>query len=180
MTCYLAWYSRRKAKDTNIYDKYKLPLKPSHQDDKHQFPLVNQQIEKHQGVWWKYQPSVSLCLCISSQYLTSLYGLSRSGVSSQCVSFFCGRLGFWLKIWHWCCRTWGELSQNSLQSLSWCAQSTRIGSSRYILALYGGLGNWRLFSRRPANKRRSKKMISTRSALSVNPTTRKIGIRKNQ
>jgi hypothetical protein len=31
--------------------KHQLPLKPSHMDDKHQFPLVNQQIEKNQGVW---------------------------------------------------------------------------------------------------------------------------------
>jgi hypothetical protein len=30
-------------------------------------------------------------------------------------------------------------------------------SSGYILSLCGGLGNWRLFLRRPANERRSKK-----------------------
>jgi hypothetical protein len=32
--------------------------------------------------------------------------------------------------------------------------------------------------RRPANERRSKKMTGSRSALSVNPTTRKISIEK--
>jgi hypothetical protein len=31
--------------------KHQLPLKPSHTDGKHQFPLANQQIEKNQGVW---------------------------------------------------------------------------------------------------------------------------------
>jgi hypothetical protein len=34
------------------------------------------------------------------------------------------------------------------------------------------------FPRRPANERRSKKMASPRSALSVNPTTSKISIEK--
>jgi hypothetical protein len=37
-------------------------------------------------------------------------------------------------------------------------------SSSYILSLYGGLCNRRLFVRRPTNKRRSKKMACTRSA----------------
>jgi hypothetical protein len=27
------------------------PLKPSHMDDKHQFPPANQQIEKNQVIW---------------------------------------------------------------------------------------------------------------------------------
>jgi hypothetical protein len=53
-----------------------------------------------------------------------------------------------------------------------------VGSSSYILGLSDGLCNIRLFLRRPTNKRRSKKMISTRSALSVNPITHKISIRK--
>jgi hypothetical protein len=35
-----------------------------------------------------------------------------------------------------------------------------------------------LFLRRPANESRSEKMTSTRRALSVNPTTRKINIGK--
>jgi hypothetical protein len=47
-------------------------------------------------------------------------------------------------------------------------------SSTYILGLSGGLCNRRLFSRRPAYERRSKKITSTRSALSVTPTTGKI------
>jgi hypothetical protein len=51
-------------------------------------------------------------------------------------------------------------------------------SSSYILGLGGGLCNWRLFPMRPANERRSKKVTSHRSALSVNPTTRKISIGK--
>jgi hypothetical protein len=51
-------------------------------------------------------------------------------------------------------------------------------SSSYILGLGGGLCNQSLFSRRPANERRSKKMISPQDALSVNPTTRKISIEK--
>jgi hypothetical protein len=51
-------------------------------------------------------------------------------------------------------------------------------SSSYILSLGGELCNWRLFLRRPTNKRRSKKMTSPRSVLSVNPTTHKISIKK--
>jgi hypothetical protein len=51
-------------------------------------------------------------------------------------------------------------------------------SSSYILGLSGGLYNRRLLSRRPENERRSKKMISPRSALSINPITRKISIGK--
>jgi hypothetical protein len=51
-------------------------------------------------------------------------------------------------------------------------------SGGYILSLCGGLGNWRLFSRRPTNERRSKKMISLRSAFTNNPTTHKITIGK--
>jgi hypothetical protein len=51
-------------------------------------------------------------------------------------------------------------------------------SSNYILGLGVGLCNRRLLSRRPANERRSMKMTSPRSALSVNPTTSKISIRK--
>jgi hypothetical protein len=51
---------QEKRKIHNIQDKtptppqtkanHKLPLKPSHMDGKHQFPPVNQQIEKNQGV----------------------------------------------------------------------------------------------------------------------------------
>jgi hypothetical protein len=51
-------------------------------------------------------------------------------------------------------------------------------SSSYILGLGGRLCNWTLFPRRPANERRFKKMVSTRRALSVNLTTRKISIGK--
>jgi hypothetical protein len=51
-------------------------------------------------------------------------------------------------------------------------------SSSYILGLNGGLCNRRLFSRRPANERRSKKITSHIGALSVNPTTHKINIEK--
>jgi hypothetical protein len=64
------------------------------------------------------------------------------------------------------------------QSLSWCAQSIGFGSNSYILSLCGGLGNCRSFLRRPTDNRRSKKMASTRSALSVNLTTSKISIEK--
>jgi hypothetical protein len=31
--------------------KHQLSLKPSHMYGKHQFPFVNQRIEKNQGVW---------------------------------------------------------------------------------------------------------------------------------
>jgi hypothetical protein len=51
-------------------------------------------------------------------------------------------------------------------------------SNSYILDLGGGLCNRRLFIRRPTNKRRSEKMTSIGSALSVNPTTHKISIEK--
>jgi hypothetical protein len=50
--------------------------------------------------------------------------------------------------------------------------------SSYILSLCCGFSNRTLFSRRLANERRSKKMTSPRSALSVNHTTRKIRIGK--
>jgi hypothetical protein len=40
-----------KQNDTNIQDKHKLPLKPSHKGGKHQFPPTKQQREKHKGVW---------------------------------------------------------------------------------------------------------------------------------
>jgi hypothetical protein len=53
-----------------------------------------------------------------------------------------------------------------------------VASSSYILSLGGGLCNRRLLSRRPVNERRSEKMKSPRSALSVNPTIRKIIIGK--
>jgi hypothetical protein len=105
----------------------------------------------------KHQSTVSLCQCISSRYLSFSHDLSRSGISLWGASFFCGRLGFWLQRWHWCYHIWEELSQRSLQSLSWCAQSIGFGSSSYILSLCDGLSNWGLFLRRPANKRRSEK-----------------------
>jgi hypothetical protein len=38
-----------------------------------------------------------------------------------------------------------------------------IASRSYILGLYGGLCNGRLFASRPTNKRRSKKMTCTRN-----------------
>jgi hypothetical protein len=51
-------------------------------------------------------------------------------------------------------------------------------SSSYILGLCGGLCNRNLFTRRPINKRRSKKMTCTRSDFLVNSTARKINIGK--
>jgi hypothetical protein len=42
----------REKEKIQIYKiEHKLPLKPSHNDDKHQFPFVKQQSEKHKGVW---------------------------------------------------------------------------------------------------------------------------------
>jgi hypothetical protein len=52
-------------------------------------------------------------------------------------------------------------------------------SSSYVLGLYGGLCDRRLFVSYPTNKRRCKKMACTRNALSVNPTTHKITIEKD-
>jgi predicted metalloprotease len=71
----------------------------------------------------------------------------------------------------------GTLSKITPKSLMVCT-TTESMSSSYILDLCGELRNKSLFSRRPANKRRSEKMASIRSALSVNPTHRKISIRK--
>jgi hypothetical protein len=51
-------------------------------------------------------------------------------------------------------------------------------NNSYILGLGGGLYNRRLFLRRPANKKRSKKMTCPKGALSINPTTGKISIGK--
>jgi hypothetical protein len=99
--------------------EHKLPLRPSHKDGKHQFPPTNQQIDKHQGVWWKCEPTVSLCLCISSQYLPSLQDLSKSGVSSQGVSFFLWKTGF-LAIEMALVLSHMRGAQRSLQSLMPC------------------------------------------------------------
>jgi hypothetical protein len=42
----------REKQNIQIYRiKHQLPLKLSHKDGKYQFPLVNQQSEKHRGVW---------------------------------------------------------------------------------------------------------------------------------
>jgi hypothetical protein len=51
-------------------------------------------------------------------------------------------------------------------------------SSSYILSLCGGLYNRRLLVSWPTNKRSSKKVASTRCALSVNPTPPEISIEK--
>jgi hypothetical protein len=129
---WLSWVWRnckRKVKYIIYRIKYQLPLKPSHMDGEHQSPPPNQQIEKNWGVWWKCRPTISRCLYISSQCLPSLHDLSESVVSSQHVSSFCERLDFWLLRWHWCYRIWGELSQTSLQNLSWCALSKESASS---------------------------------------------------
>jgi hypothetical protein len=71
----------------------------------------------------------------------------------------------------------GTLSNLTPKDLMVCTSKESVRSS-YILGLDGGLCNRRLFSRKPANERRSKKKTSARSALSINPTTRKINIRK--
>jgi hypothetical protein len=62
---------------------------------------------------------MSLCVYASSQYLLFQRDLSGSGVSSQGVSFFCGRLGFWLLIWHWS-HMRGTLSKLTPKSLMMC------------------------------------------------------------
>jgi hypothetical protein len=72
----------------------------------------------------------------------------------------------------------GTLSNLTPKSLIVCAVSKECANNSYILGLGGGLCNWRLFLKRPANERISKKMTSVRSALSVNPSTRKISIGK--
>jgi hypothetical protein len=43
--------AREKHNIQYIRQKHQLPLKSRNMDDKHQFPLTNQQIEKNQGVW---------------------------------------------------------------------------------------------------------------------------------
>jgi hypothetical protein len=43
--------AREKQKIQIYRIKHKLPLIPSHKDGKYQFPPVNQQSEKHQGIW---------------------------------------------------------------------------------------------------------------------------------
>jgi hypothetical protein len=50
----LGEYKENAKENKNIQytrQKHQLPLKPSHMDSKYQFPPVNQQIEKNQGVW---------------------------------------------------------------------------------------------------------------------------------
>jgi hypothetical protein len=121
---------------------------------------------------------LSLCVYVSHLNVSLLYMISHEVVSP-------------LKVPHSFVEDWffgyrdgtGVIAHegNSLKAhskVSWCAQSIGFGSSSYILSLYGGLGNWRLFLRGPANERRSKKMISPRSAFTINPTTCKIDIRK--
>jgi hypothetical protein len=51
-------------------------------------------------------------------------------------------------------------------------------NNSYILSIYDGLCDRRFLVSRPTNKRRSKKITYTRSALPVNPITHKISIRK--
>jgi hypothetical protein len=51
---YLGEYEENAREKQNIQytrQKHQLPLKPSRMDGKHQFPPVNQQIQKNQGVW---------------------------------------------------------------------------------------------------------------------------------
>jgi hypothetical protein len=43
--------AREKQNTQCTRQKHQLPLKPTHMDGKYQFPLINQQIEKNQGVW---------------------------------------------------------------------------------------------------------------------------------
>jgi hypothetical protein len=75
--------------------KHQLPLKPSHKDGEHQFPP---QISKARSIeeFGENISQLSRYRCISSQYIPSQCDLSGSGVSSQGVSFSCGRLDFWL------------------------------------------------------------------------------------
>jgi hypothetical protein len=170
---------QEKSKMIQIYKaNHKLSLKPSHRDGKHQAPPAKKQNEKNRGVWWKCQSAASLCQWTSSLYLPSQNGLSWSGVSVSCVWLSRGKLGYGLGIRYWSYHTWGVHSCRSHHNLSWFALSKVSGSSSYILSLYGGLCNRRLLVSWPTYKKRSKKMTSTRSAISINPTTHKISIGK--
>jgi hypothetical protein len=47
---------------------------------------------------------LSLCVYVSHPNISLLYMASQEVVSPLKVSFFCGRLYFWLQRWHWCYR----------------------------------------------------------------------------
>jgi hypothetical protein len=119
--------------------------------------------------------SVSIYLISMSPF--SMWSLRKWCLLSICLIFL-WKTGFLVTEMALVLSHKRELSQTSLQSLSWCALSKESVSNSYILGLSDGLCNRRLLSRRPANERRSKKMTSPRGALSINSTTHKIRIRK--
>jgi hypothetical protein len=172
---------QEKSKIYNIHAKARTPPQTKPYGWKTPISPANQQIKKNQGVWRKCQPSVSQCLHTSSQCPPSLHDLLESGVSSQHVSSFCGRLNFG----YWDGTGVIAHEGNSLKPHSKISHGVHYpknmwaaASSSYIFGLGGGLCNWRLFSKRLANERRSNKMTSSRSSLSVNPKTHKISIEK--
>jgi hypothetical protein len=127
----------------------------------------------------KISANYLLCQCISSLYLPSLHGLSRSGVSLLCILLSHERLGFGLGIWHWAFTHEGNTLIDLLiisHGMNYPKNLGATTNNNYILSLRGGLSNRRLFVRRPTNEKRSKKVTCTRSAFLINSTIHKISI----
>jgi hypothetical protein len=148
-------------------------------DGKHQSPPLPQ-ISKSRRIkgFGEDIGQLSLGVYVSHLNVSLLYMISQEMMSSLNMShlFVLG----WIFGYR---DDTGVIAQegNSLKShfkVSWCALSKECTSNSYILGLDGGLCNRRLLLRRPANKRRSKKMTSIRSDLSVNLITHKISIEK--
>jgi hypothetical protein len=113
------------------------------------------------------------CLSVSINSI-SISPFSTWSLRKWCLTLMCLAPPWKTELWarhmvHSC---------RSLHKISWFALSKVSGSSSYILDLCGGLCNRRLLVSCPTYKRRSEKIASTKSALSVNPTPHEISIRK--
>jgi hypothetical protein len=89
-----------------------------------------------------------------------------------------GKTGFWARHMAIELSHMREHPCRSLRNLSWYALFKEFRSSSYILDLSGGLLNRRLFTSRPTNKRRFKKMARTRSVFWSIPQPTKLASEK--
>jgi hypothetical protein len=146
-----------------------------------QVPPAKKQNESHQG-FGENNSQLSLCLNVSHLYISLLYMLSQELVSRFYV--FHSPMKNWVLGLAYGTRAiiheGNTLIGQSIIShgMHYPKNLGPTVSSSYILNLRDGLCNRSLFARRPTNKKRSKKMICTRSAFSINSNTHKISIKK--
>jgi hypothetical protein len=122
------------------------------------------------------------CLFMSMDFIT-MSPFSTWSLKKWCLISMCFALPWKTGLWarHMALESShmrGTLLQVISHGMHYPKNLGATASSNYILGLCGGLCDRRLFMSRPTNKRRSKKTACVRSALSVNPTTHKISIRK--